>query len=155
MEIRIRATAVVMTESEFRAQFISNVIPNPLTEEWLDAFGADIVFEGPQPIVTDGRYEYTYRNGVVQIGDKWHTNYSIGPNLEGDELVAYKAAKDAAQAQNVRQERNRKLTETDWSQVKDVPDVISSKYLDYRQALRDLPAQAGFPWEVDFPVQPE
>jgi hypothetical protein len=25
----------------------------------------------------------------------------------------------------------------------------------YRQALRDVPSQAGFPWEVQWPTQPE
>jgi Phage tail assembly chaperone protein len=152
MEIRIRATGAVMTEETFRAQFNSNVIPRPITEEWLDVFGADIVLEGPQATVEDWRYGFSYRDGVVQIGDKWFTKYSVGPNLTGDELAAYKAEKDAAQAAAVRNERNRKLAETDWTQVKDCPTAISDNYTAYRQALRDVPTQSGFPWEVVWPT---
>ena len=39
--------------------------------------------------------------------------------------------------------RNMKLTETDWSQLGDVPVGIKTSYESYRQALRDLPASAN------------
>ena len=44
--------------------------------------------------------------------------------------------------EELRMIRNNKLTETDWSQLDDVPVGIRSKYQSYRQALRDLPASA-------------
>ena len=43
----------------------------------------------------------------------------------------------------LREQRNRILALTDWTQGKDVPDTISSKYTTYRQALRDLPSTAS------------
>ena len=39
--------------------------------------------------------------------------------------------------------RNIKLTETDWSQLGDVPVGIKTSYETYRQALRDLPSSAN------------
>ena len=39
--------------------------------------------------------------------------------------------------------RNMKLTETDWSQLGDVPVGIKTTYESYRQALRDLPSTAS------------
>ena len=39
--------------------------------------------------------------------------------------------------------RNVKLTETDWSQLGDVPVGIKTTYESYRQALRDLPSSAN------------
>lgn len=54
----------------------------------------------------------------------------------------------------VRAERNRLLSATDWSQLPDVADEISLKYQAYRQELRDLPEQDGFP-NVTFPTKPE
>lgn len=53
----------------------------------------------------------------------------------------------------VRLERNRLLTETDWTQVADAP-VDKAAWAAYRQALRDVPQQAGFPTSITWPVKP-
>ena len=57
--------------------------------------------------------------------------------------------------EKMRVERDRLLTATDWTQAKDVPDAVSSKWAPYRQALRDVPQQAGFPDNIQWPVKPE
>jgi hypothetical protein len=62
---------------------------------------------------------------------------------------------DEEKAGQVRAERNTKLAATDWTQGKDIPDNVSSKWAAYRQALREITAQAGFPWGVQWPTQPE
>ena len=62
---------------------------------------------------------------------------------------------DAEKAGQIRSERDSKIAETDWTQGKDIPDNISSKWAVYRQALRDVPAQSGFPWTVQWPTKPE
>ena len=49
-------------------------------------------------------------------------------------------------------EENMKLAESDWMAGSDV--TMSDAWKTYRQALRDLPAQSGFP-DVDFPTKPE
>lgn len=54
-------------------------------------------------------------------------------------------------ASNVRSQRNDLLRETDWMAGSDV--TMSSAWQIYRQALRDLPAQAGFP-NVTWPTKP-
>ena len=56
---------------------------------------------------------------------------------------------------NVRRQRNQRLAETDWSQMADTPQAIRDKYAAYRQALRDVPQQAGFPNNVVWPTKPE
>jgi len=56
-------------------------------------------------------------------------------------------------AAQVRAERDRLLAESDWTQVPDAP-VDSTAWADYRQALRDVPQQAGFPNDVTWPEQP-
>jgi hypothetical protein len=45
------------------------------------------------------------------------------------------------------------LKESDWTQVADAP-VDQSAWADYRQALRDVPQQSGFPQEVVWPTKP-
>ena len=54
----------------------------------------------------------------------------------------------------VRHDRNLRLTASDWTQLSDAP-VDKAAWAAYRQALRDIPAQQGFPLEVQWPVQPE
>jgi hypothetical protein len=68
-----------------------------------------------------------------------------------DEEVAENNAQKASQ---VRSERNKKLADTDWTQGKDIPDATSTAWSVYRQALRDVPSQPGFPWSVNWPSTP-
>jgi hypothetical protein len=49
--------------------------------------------------------------------------------------------------------RNAQLARTDWTQLPDAP-VDKVAWATYRQALRDLPAQAGLAEEAVFPAQP-
>lgn len=56
---------------------------------------------------------------------------------------------------SVRMDRNALLSNTDWTQLSDVPQEVKDRYVQYRQALRDLPTQSGFPQTVTWPTQPE
>jgi hypothetical protein len=60
---------------------------------------------------------------------------------------------DSEEAVKVRQKRDEMLAKTDWSQGKDIADAVSASWVTYRQALRDVPAQAGFPWNIEWPVK--
>jgi hypothetical protein len=167
MEIRIRNTGEVMTEITFRTTFKDRVLPKQLTEEWLADFagGCDIVFEGPQATTTSP-YEFSYRFGVEQIEGKWYTKYSVGPvftdraatadepaKTAAEQMAEYKAMKDAEQAKSVRQQRTEKLKDSDWTQIAD-STADKALWATYRQALRDVTSQAGFPWTIEWPVAP-
>jgi hypothetical protein len=52
-----------------------------------------------------------------------------------------------------RNKRNRLLKETDWWAVSD--RTMTQAETDYRQALRDVPQQAGFPIHITWPTEPE
>lgn len=56
-------------------------------------------------------------------------------------------------AAEVRQYRNALLAHSDWTQLSDAP-VDRSAWAVYRQSLRDVTAQAGFPGSVDWPEMP-
>ena len=58
--------------------------------------------------------------------------------------------------ESVRNQRNRLLTETDWVVVKhnELGAPIPQEWLDYRQALRDITEQSGFPDHVEWPTAP-
>ena len=149
MQIRIRQTGEVMYEAEFRAYQQANNGPawGITSEAILDSLGADVVFEGPQAQPT--RYQISFRDGVEQIDGKWYTKYSVADM--GAEAIS---AKDAEQAASVRALRTGKLKDSDWTQVADAP-VAKAAWAEYRQALRDITGQAGFPWDIQWPTQPE
>jgi hypothetical protein len=58
-------------------------------------------------------------------------------------------------ASAARAERNALLAATDWTQAADVPQATKDKWAPYRQALRDVPEQSGFPSDILWPVKPE
>ena len=150
-----------MYESELRSYLKENNGPsfNALTPEVMEAIGADPVFEGAQ--ATGGTvYQYSQRDGVEEVEGKWYTKYILGPvftdgeTTAAEQEAAYKAMKDAEQAASVRNSRSGKLKDSDWTQVADAP-VDKAAWATYRQALRDISAQAGFPQTVVWPTQPE
>jgi len=55
------------------------------------------------------------------------------------------------QWQNVRQERNMLLKETDWRASSDL--TLSDDWKNYRQALRDVPTQSD-PYNIAWPTEP-
>lgn len=92
------------------------------------------------------------------------TRYKATPNgnvpftpeeeAEWDAMEAeYAAGANDRAAAEIRKERDAKLTESDWTQVADAP-VDQTAWATYRQALRDIPSQAGFPNEVVWPIEP-
>ena len=149
MQIRIRSTGQVLLQHEWEkwvartyAKSISGITP-----EIINTFDSDPVFEGPQAQPT--KYQTAFADGVEQIDGKWYTKYSVA-DMDAEGI----AAVDAQQAKSVREDRNKHLSDSDWTQLADAP-VNSALWATYRQALRDVTAQAGFPWEVTWPTQPE
>lgn len=71
------------------------------------------------------------------------------------EATIYAAGADSRKAAEVRTERDTKLATTDWTQVADVSQSVKDSYAPYRQALRDITAQSGFPWTITWPVEPQ
>jgi hypothetical protein len=138
MEIRIKETGAVVFKSELR-----NLYPNtsgPLDDLY------DVVFEGPQAQPT--RYQVGFRDGVQQVSGKWYTKYSVA-DMEAGAI----AVKDAEQAAAVRADRTKRLADSDWTQLSDAP-VTGTAWATYRQALRDITSQAGFPWTITWPDAP-
>lgn len=55
-----------------------------------------------------------------------------------------------------RANRNDLLLKSDWSQTNDAPisAELKTRWATYRQRLREVPAQSGFPYEINWPVTP-
>lgn len=79
---------------------------------------------------------------------------------EAARLAEYNS--EEARAQRVRQERDTRITVTDYLMAVDYPldDAERAACTAYRQALRDMPQAEGFPWDggaelTPWPVRPE
>ena len=90
----------------------------------------------------------------------------INPTLESDEWVMTWevtqatpeeiAERTANKATEVRYDRNRRLADCDWTQLIDSPLDADAKvaWQLYRETLRMVPEQTGFPWNVEWPPVP-
>ena len=61
----------------------------------------------------------------------------------------------AQEADEVRTQRDALLVESDWAVLPDAPVADAQAWKDYRQALRDVPQQSGFPTDINWPTKPE
>lgn len=95
---------------------------------------SDFTLAGPKPELQPGE--------VLEWTDgSWSVR---GPNTAEQDLKMH----------STRQMRNELLTASDWTQINDAP-VNSAVWSIYRQALRDLTLQPGFPWVVEWPTPPQ
>lgn len=77
---------------------------------------------------------YWFKNGVMTEGDPYMPPLSL--------------------ADIARNTRNTLLKESDWVMLPDVPQGIKDLWVSYRQALRDITDQPGFPTEIVWPIKP-
>ena len=167
MEIRNRESGAVTTVSQFKASYPNTSFPKQITTDILDSYGYDPVLNGAAATVT-APYGVSTRDGVEQIDGQWFTKFIAGPvftdttDEEGnvtsaaDNEAAYRARIDADASSFVRAERDKKLTETDWTQMADSPLSSEKKteWASYRTSLRDLPSASGFPHTMTWPTEP-
>ena len=75
-----------------------------------------------------------------------HQVFSLNGTLISEVIVPFTE-------DEIRAERDRLLAETDYLALSD--NTMSAAMTTYRQALRDITGQAGFPTSVTWPTKPE
>lgn len=70
-------------------------------------------------------------------------------------VAQYAPPSEDQQSAYVRIQRDALLVQTDWTQLPDVPDATKTKWASYRQELRDVTLQEGFPYNVIWPTPPQ
>jgi len=168
-EYRNRTTGAVKTQGEIRRSMPNTSLPRVWTADICEFLGIDPVLAAPAP-APSGEYKVVSRNGVTQDANgNWVEAYterdmfSDYTDEEGvtvtkaEQEAAYTANKDAEAATAVRAERDKLLASCDWMAIKafEAGSTLSVEWATYRQALRDVTAQAGFPHEVTWPTKPE
>ena len=153
MELRVRETGEVISERDLYYKYPNISFPKPLTSYVIDTYGLEVILEGPQPQTTPP-YETVVRQGIEEIKGKWFTKYVIGPifnNQEDEE--AYRLNIDAQASESIKNTRNSLISKSDWMGCSDV--IMSDEWREYRQELRDITTQEGFPHNVEWPNEPD
>lgn len=118
-----------------------------LSQEIMEAFGCFPVVETSPPIYDLNTQRLEELPPVLNQGI-WTQVWSI-VELNFEEI----AQKTQDKSEQIRKERNNMLALSDWTQVADAP-VDKAAWAAYRQALRNITTQSGFPWTLEWPVAP-
>lgn len=122
---------------------------NPSTEE-LAAWNVFPVVGRPKPEYNPANQNCTQVNPTLE-GNEWVMAWEV-TSASAEEI----AERLSEQSEAVRFERNVRLAECDWTQLPDssLSNVDKTFWKTYRQQLRKVPEQTGFPWQVQWPVKP-
>jgi len=78
---------------------------------------------------------------LVQVSGAWTQGWEVS-NLPTEDA-----------GRKIRSQRDNLLSKTDWMALSD--NTMTPEWSSYRQALRGITAQEGFPFSVDWPTKPE
>jgi hypothetical protein len=157
-EYRIRESGDIKSEREIREIHKNTSFPAVWLENVRESIGIDPVLITPKPAAS-APYKIVERNGAVFDGGNWVQAWverdmfaTDGDGTKADKETAYQANLDAASSASARGIRDKLLAKTDWLALSDT--TMSSEWTTYRQALRDITAQAGFPNTITWPEEP-
>ena len=110
-------------------------------------------------LMTEVNYGTEEQPDIHQI----FSNVSLEWNESNEELAKREAYNGEVTVEDIpmteeeaRTQRDKLLADTDWTQVLDAPidSATREAYRTYRQALRDIPEQEGFPETIIWPELP-
>ena len=122
---------------------------NP-TEQTLAEWNVFPVIDKPAPDYNSATQNCNQINPTLK-GSKWEMTWLVTPATP-EQIAERTSAKES----EVRQQRNQLLSACDWTQLADSPLDSDGKFAWalYRETLRMVPQQAGFPWNVVWPIEP-
>jgi len=150
---RKRSGGDVKTQGEVKGMY-NNVSFSRVVDTYAD-LGWDEIVAVPMPAPSTPLKKVEHGDPVKKDG-KWtqvwvEVDMFSGPTKAADE-AAHTEQLDAAAAASARTERDSILALTDFHGLTDM--TMTAAMTTYRQALRDVPEQDGFPTEIDWPVEP-
>lgn len=122
--------------------------PKRIPDDMLESYGVYTVVYTDMPDIDDRTQKVEREATPSLVAGAWTLGWSTSDKT-AEEVQEY----DDNQATTVRAERDGLLAQSDWTQVADAP-VDSTAWATYRQALRDITDQAGFPNDINWPTQP-
>jgi hypothetical protein len=122
--------------------------PSQISDESLLQYGVHRVFFATQPELTATQVLQEGTPVFSTEDQRWTQTFTVR-DMTTDEVQQ----RDAGQAAQVRSERNALLAASDWTQLAD-STADKAAWATYRQALRDVTGQQGFPWTIQWPEMP-
>lgn len=109
------------------------------------------VVDRPKPPFDPATENLNQVDPTLENGE-WVMNWQVTP-ATSEEIAERHEYRSAM----VREDRNQRLAECDWTQLPDSPlsDVDKTLWKTYRRQLREVPEQASYPWDVQWPVKPD
>ena len=117
-----------------------------LTEEQAERFGVTKIQIVTAPYYNPATQSREEGPAIWSEGI-WYQTYVVN-DLSDEEAVTKYQLKSI----EIREARDRLIAETDWTQCADISQATKDKWAPYRKALRDVPQQAGFPFDVIWPT---
>tara|TARA_B100001093_G_scaffold434304_1_gene431721 strand:- start:4 stop:468 length:465 start_codon:yes stop_codon:yes gene_type:complete len=137
-------------ENQFYALFNNVSFTRPLANEDVTSRGYGFYQDSIRP--EHGIYEVVEPSAPVQVSDDlWEKGWSVR-QMTDDEILDF----DNQLASAARDSRNQLLSASDWTQFNDSPlsEADKESWAAYRNALRDVPSQSGFPNDIVWPELP-
>ena len=136
-----------ITSTDLQRKFPNTSFFLPLEGQNLEMYGV-VTVENRQPPSFDSRTHRLEEGTPINNNGKWEQSWNLIELSEEQKNQIQDNKKES-----VRNERNMKLSASDWTQLLDskVDKVLWARY---RQELRDISKQSGFPWNVIWPKLP-
>jgi hypothetical protein len=142
-----KPTGHPVLESNFKQLFPGTSFPAFLTPEDVEPFGFGMYDFTSQP--EPGKYQKVVEvEPVKDVQGIYRQTWAVVGMTDEE-----KSLEDTRMKSEVRQIRNMRLTGSDWTQLADSA-ADKAAWAAYRQALRDVTGQEGFPWTIDWPEAP-
>lgn len=132
---------------EIKLANLNTSFPSTVSDETMAEYGAMRVYFATPPVLSDTQFLVEDTPVFDVDAQRWTQVWQVRDMTTEEVTQRFDNAASA-----IRQQRDSKLAETDWTQLAD-STVDKSAWATYRQALRDIPTQSGFPWEVNWPTQ--
>lgn len=150
---RERSGGDVKTQGEVKGLY-SNVSFSRVVDTYAD-LGWDEIVAVPMPAPSTP-LKKVERGDPVKKDGLWTQVWVEEDIFSGATKAADEAAHieqlDTAAAASARTDRTARLALTDFYALAD--NTLTTAMAEYRQALKDVPAQDGFPYDITWPVEP-
>lgn len=135
------------TIGQLRKENPNTSFPRSIPNEVLADYDVYPAVHGSMPSHDENTQRVVQNDAATLIDGVWTYEYTVEA-LTSEEAAALLAQKEA----DMRAVRDEKLAETDWHGLSDA--TMSAEMTTYRQALRDVPEQEGFPNTITWPTKP-
>lgn len=135
----------------FREENRNVSLPKFLNNKFLETRNIYPVIEDKKPEIDSVNYKLVRKNIPIYEENNWVLKWDILEKTEQEKEFDYKLI-----SIQVREQRDKLLSETDWlvARAFETKTEISEEWLWYRNELRTIPDQEGFPYNINWPQKP-